>query len=234
MFERDGVAFQAKTKFMNLVTGANRLITWKDYLFTILNKNVKSQLCTANSKNSLRVDGVGTVGNISDVKYWPDATTVLISISKLGEVGFRVSFEDEEGSFVIRRKSDNAIECVEIKENRLYWIVEEHFLYLAHVNLDCRTNKAHLDNLVASFGRNRAARLGLRNLVRDVDNYFSDYSSLVKDEQATCNLAFSNHKDMLEPMHDRTGHGNKSMPVECAKSKLVTGLKISENHIRYF
>ena len=40
-------------KLMNLDTGANRLISWKDYLFTALNKNVKNRLCTANSKNSL-------------------------------------------------------------------------------------------------------------------------------------------------------------------------------------
>ena len=149
VFQQDGVAFQAKeakTKLMNLDTGANRLITWKDYLFTVLNKNVKSQLCTADSKNSLRVDAVGTVGNISDVKYCSDATTDLISISKLGEIGFRVSFEDEEGPVVIRRKSNNAIECIGTKENGLYWITEEQFLYLAHVDLDLGINKAHLDN----------------------------------------------------------------------------------------
>ena len=39
---------------------------------------------------------------------------------------------------------------------------------------------------------------------------------------------------MLELMHDRTRHGNKSMLVECVKSKLVTELNISEKHIRYF
>ena len=60
------------------------------------------------------------------------------------------------------------------------------------------------------------------NLLHDAENYFSDYSLVAKDEQATCNLASSNHKDMLEPMHDRTGHENKSMLVECVKFKLVT------------
>ena len=47
-------------------------------------------------------------------------------------------------------------------------------------------------------------------------------------------LASSNHKDMLELMQDQTGHGNKSMLVECVKSKLVAGLKISEKHILHF
>ena len=61
MFQRKAVVFQAKevkTKLMNLDTGANRLITWNDHLFTMINKNVKSQLCTADSKNFC----VGTVG----------------------------------------------------------------------------------------------------------------------------------------------------------------------------
>ena len=62
------------------------------------------------------MDGVGTVGNISDVKYCPGATIDLILISKMGEIGFRVSFEDEEGPVVIRRKSDNAIECIGTKK----------------------------------------------------------------------------------------------------------------------
>ena len=84
MFQRDGVTFQAKevkTKLMNLNKGTNRLVTWKDYLFNVLNKNVESQLCTADSKNFLHVYGVGTVGDISDVKYCPNATTDFISIS---------------------------------------------------------------------------------------------------------------------------------------------------------
>ena len=72
------------------------------------------------------------------------------------------------------------------------------------------------------------------NLVHDArKNYFSDYSLEVKDERATCNLASSNHKDMLELINDRTGHGNKSMLAECVNSKLVTRLKISEKHIRH-
>ena len=75
-------------------------------------------------------------------------------------------------------------------------------MYLENVNLDQRTNKAHLDNSVARFGRDSAARLELGNLVHDAENYFFDYFLVLKDEQATCNLAFLNHKNMLELMHD--------------------------------
>ena len=116
------------------------------------------------------MDGVGTVGNISD--YCPDATTDLISISKLGEIGFRVSFEDKEGSVVIRRKFYNVIECIGIKENGHYWITEEQFLYLAHVNLHRRTNKAHLGKSVVCLGGDSVVRLELGNLVHDAENYF--------------------------------------------------------------
>ena len=135
---------------------------------------------------------------------------------------------------MIRRKSNNAIECIGSKDSGLYCITEEQFLFSAHVDLDRRAREAHLGKLVASLGGDFAARLELGNLVHDAENYFFDYSTVVKDEQATCNLASSNHKDVLELMHDRTGHGNKSMLVEYVKSKLVTGLKISEKHIRHF
>ena len=39
---------------------------------------------------------------------------------------------------------------------------------------------------------------------------------------------------MLELQHERTGHGNKNMLVEAQKSLLVSGLKISDQHIRKF
>ena len=74
----------------------------------------------------------------------------------------------------------------------------------------------------------------MRNLVYDAENYFSGQSTVVKVEQATCNVASLNLKDLLELMHDRTRHGNKRMLVVCVKSKLVTGLKIFVKNIRHF
>ena len=84
VFQINVVAFRAKevkTKLLNLETGVIRLVMLKDCLFIILNKNVKSQLCTADRQNSLHCR-----------KYCPDKTTDLISISKLGKIGYRVSF----------------------------------------------------------------------------------------------------------------------------------------------
>ena len=78
---------------------------------------------------------------------------------------------------------------------------------------------------MTSLGGDSVATLELGNVVQDAENYLSDYSTVVKDEQATCNLTSSNRKDMLEFMHDRTGNGDKSMVVKCVKSKFVTGLK---------
>ena len=89
----------------------------------MLNKNVKSQLCTADLNKILRVDGIGMVQNISNVKYCPDATTDLISICKLGEIDYRVSVDDEEGPVV---------SVLQLKYG-LNWITEKRFLYLAHV-----------------------------------------------------------------------------------------------------
>ena len=71
---------------------------------------------TADSKSSLRVDGVGMVGNISDVKFCPDATADLISISKLGEIGFRVSFEDEKGPVVIQKSLKMRSSALKLKK----------------------------------------------------------------------------------------------------------------------
>ena len=87
----------------------------------------------------------------------------------------------------------------------------------------------------SSLRGDNETRPELENLIQDAENYFLNYSTIVNDKQATCNLAPSNHNGMLEIMHDRTVYGNnESMLVECVKSKLVTGLKISEKHIRHF
>ena len=44
-------------------------------------------------------------------------------------------------------------------------------MYLAHVDLDSGINKAHLDNSVAGFGGDSAARLDLGNLVHNAKDY---------------------------------------------------------------
>ena len=75
---------------------------------------------------------------------------------------------------MIRKKSDNAIECIGIKENGLNWITEKQFLYLAHVDLDRRAREAHLGKPVASLGGDSVARLELENLVHDAEKYFSN------------------------------------------------------------
>ena len=60
--------------------------------------------------------------------------------------------------------------ALELKHG-LYWITEEQFMHLAHVDLDRGTNKAHLDNSVARFSRDSATRFELGNLVHDAENY---------------------------------------------------------------
>ena len=39
---------------------------------------------------------------------------------------------------------------------------------------------------------------------------------------------------MLNLFHNRCGHGNKRMLIEAAKSKLITGLKLSDKHPRKY
>ena len=90
---------------------------------------------------------------------------------------------------MVRRKSDNAIKYVGIKENRLYWIIEEQFLCFVHIDFDCRTRKAHFGKSVASLSGDSAAICELGNLVHDPENYFLDYSTAVNDKQVTCSLA---------------------------------------------
>ena len=87
---------------------------------------------------------------------------------------------------MIRRKSDNAIECIGTKENGLYWITEEQFLYLAHVDLHQGTNQNYLHKTVVRDNRDSEPRIELGNLVHDAENYFSDYSLVAKDEKAIC------------------------------------------------
>ena len=38
--------------------------------------------------------------------------------------------------------------------------------------------------------------------------------------------------DILDLIHNRTGHGNKNMLMECVKSKIVKWIKITESQIR--
>ena len=153
----------------------------EELLVTMLNKNVKSQLCTTDSNHSLQVDGVRTVGNISNVKYCPDEATDFISIIKLGEIGFRISFEDEQGPVVIRRKSDNVIECIESKQNGLYWITEEQLLYFAHVDLSLKAGEVYSSKPSLNFSGENAVRLELGNLVHDAGNCSLNYSTVINN-----------------------------------------------------
>ena len=60
---------------------------------------------------------------------------------------------------MIRRKSDNAIECVGFEENELNWITKKQFLYLAYVDLNCREREVYLKKSVASLNGDNAVRL---------------------------------------------------------------------------
>ena len=106
-------------------------------------------------------------------------------------------------------------------------ITKEKFLCLAHVDLSRRITEVHFSKQAFSLRGDNEAKPELGNLVQDTENYNIDYSSIVSDERANGKLASLNHKYMPRLMHERTGHGNKSMLVECVKFRLVTGLKTS-------
>ena len=67
----------------------------------------------------------------NDVKFYPRASTDLISLSKLTAICFKISFGDEE-AVVIRRRLTNEICCTGVEINQFYWITMESFLDLVH------------------------------------------------------------------------------------------------------
>ena len=73
---------------VNIDSGANRIILRLAEWFNFLDKNETSNLTTASKSGGLRVGGVGTFGNLSNVKWSEDASVDLISVAKLAEIGY--------------------------------------------------------------------------------------------------------------------------------------------------
>ena len=110
----------AASSLLLLDSGANRIIIKNRKLMTTIDRSKTSNLRTADSKNSLHVDGIGTIGILEDVKFCERATTDLIAVSKLGQIGFKTSFDDAEGPVVIRRRSTGNVVCIGVQMNDLY------------------------------------------------------------------------------------------------------------------
>ena len=232
---------------------------------TTIDRSKTSNLRTADSKNSLHVDGIGTIGILEDVKFCERATTDLIAVSKLGQIGFKTSFDDAEGPVVIRRRSTGNVVCIGVQMNDLYWITEDQFMDIACIdgkNIEKEHRRSELVSMGTEVAQGPNQPLELAGgwmsqqawnkvhgfyaddihaglsvvenefVINEKSDYYFDVSCNLSVEMGVCSLASSVSKDMLELMHERTGHANKNMLVECFKRQLVSGLKISNKHVR--
>ena len=252
VYEIASNAMEEEVLLMNVDSGANRVIIKKKHLFDKLDCSMKNHLRTADSKHTLRVEGVGEIGRLKDAKFCPSASTDLVAVAKLNDLGYKVSFGDEEAPLVIRSIKSGEIVVMGTRVNDLYWITVENFLDLVKQEKKSKViqevkqfaGMVSTDKKRKSNSQNTSSNNVCKNesmLLSDPvvrltnDIYYGDYSCEFDDcLQGVASLASSNHKDMIGLMHDRTGHAHNNLLVQCEKSLLVTGLKISDKHIRKF
>ena len=149
----------AASSLLLLDSGANRIIIKNRKLMTTIDRSKTSNLRTADSKNSLHVDGIGTIGILEDVKFCERATTDLIAVSKLGQIGFKTSFDDAEGPVVIRRRSTGNVVCIGVQMNDPYWITEDQFMDIAY-NDGKNIEKQHRRSELVSMGTSEQKHVG--------------------------------------------------------------------------
>ena len=66
-----GSTVEEEELFVNIDSGANRIIIKRIYLFDQLDRMRKSALRTANGQASLQVEGIGMIDKFNDVKICP-------------------------------------------------------------------------------------------------------------------------------------------------------------------
>ena len=107
-------AMEEEELLMNVDSRANQVIIKKKNLFDKLDYSMKNRLRTADSKHLRRVEGVGEIGRLKDAKFCKSASTDLVAVAKVNDLGYKVSFGDKEAPLVNRN----------IKSERL-WLWEK-------------------------------------------------------------------------------------------------------------
>ena len=104
-----------------------------------------------------------------------------------------------------------------------------------------RVRRTELHDDVDAAAASAGQACNVSDLINNDINYSSfscdassDASSAANHNIPTAFLSSSSTTDVLGLMHERTGHQNKRSLIECVKSRLVTGLKIENKHIRKY
>ena len=238
---------------INIDSGANRLILRLCSWFDEINKNAKSNLSTADESGGLSVDGVGTFGSFNNVKWCKKVSVDLVSVAKLGEIGFySVLGMSKEEPVQIRCKRTHLVVKRGVMINDLYWLTIQDFFDLAYrggLTIDehktkCqKSSEAHCNITAETKGRSsedipdselsqwmeESAALAIMS--KESTNFKVDLSENLLE---VCNLASSRRVNMLRLLHDRTGHGNENMLISAHKEKLITGMKFSDKELRKY
>ena len=150
---------------------------------------------------------------------------------------FKREQENKKRKFV--KMPHNELKLIIDKELNCYDLDNTYSVHTRPV-ADTRSEPAAvvLDTLPADDAANES-----HVTINDLNNYYSCFSRDTACVFHTAELASntpiaylgsSSTIDLLTLMHNRTGHGNLRMLIEASKSKLVSGLKIKDKHIRKF
>ena len=194
-------------ELINVDSGANRLIIKnKDWFDNI--EMGRGSLNLAGQGANLIVEGVGSVGSFQNVKWCPTARDNLLSVAKIGELGFKAIFCDDDGvDLKIIDKYSGAVVLTGFMRNELFWIKLSGLQLLAYY---------HIKPSFGEFTNN------------DVINYSSSISNSINlSSFASANLADGYRHDKLFLLHERLGHLSNSIIKECVKNDLFvnSGLK---------
>ena len=126
VFPREFVAFRQ----ILIDSGTSRhLIPWIDAFMSGFNDKVGGEVTMGSEDHKIDIEGEGQLRLrcLRDVLYVPELSRGLISVGQLDEEGYSTIFEDSQ--CFVRRKSDNKIALVGVKDNNVYFLAHQYEHY---------------------------------------------------------------------------------------------------------
>jgi hypothetical protein len=109
-----------------LDSGTNRSMVNERKYFDTLDEGKKKHLQLAKRDATLKVEGVGQIGQFNKVYYCPEADSNLFSISVLCDLGYNCVFTKDE--VLILDGKGNKIEAKGVRDNSLYFVTLNELL----------------------------------------------------------------------------------------------------------
>jgi hypothetical protein len=198
---------EEEAELVNVDSGANRLIIKnKDWFDSI--EIGRGSLNLAGQGTNLIVQGVGSIGSFQNVKWCPTARDNLLSVAKIGELGFKVIFCDDDGvDLKVIDKTTGTVVLTGFMRNELFWIKMSDLQLLAYYRIKPSYEEFTNNGVII---------------------YSSSISNpIYLSSSASVNLADGYRHDKLFLLHERLGHLSNSIIKQCVKNDLFinSGLK---------